>query len=208
VPQIYQKRSIATDRVTSRDRISRLEQQIANIAAAVQDKQPGSGSLPSTSPNNGGNDHAMDTTQDEDGHDPSLEGPATDPPSHLKFLFENPLIGPSQRSSRNKGTPKPPCSPQYLDSARARLQLLLPTRRDVEAIRPLAAEWMRLYTGLFPALLKVGSPQQMVDMLQEISGPSADPIRIAMFLMAFTMTARQLPSDQQILSFRGIRITS
>ncbi|SMY21860.1 unnamed protein product [Zymoseptoria tritici ST99CH_1A5] len=203
VPQIYQKRSTATDRVTSRDRINRLEQQIANIAAAVQDK----GSLPSTSPVD--RDHAVDDTMpDEEGHDPSLDGPATDPPSHLKFLFENPLIGPSQRLARHKEPAQPPCSPQYLESARARLQRLLPTRQDVEAIVPHAAKWMELYTGLFPVLLRVGSPQQMVDMHQDMISPLADPTRIAMFLMAFTMTVRQIPPGRQITSIKDTRAFS
>jgi hypothetical protein len=205
VPQIYQKRAPATDRVTSRDRISRLEQQIANIAAAVHDKgSVGGSSLPSVSPYNNVNDvDAM--PEGEEGNDPSIEGPANDAPSHLKFLFESSLIGPSQRFARSsKGPPEPPCSPQYLASTRARLQRLIPSKADVEAVVPFAAKWMELYTGLFPALLNVFDLQLMVDMHEHISGPAADPNRIAMFLMLFAMTARQLPLGQDVLSFKGM----
>lgn len=133
LPQIYQPRSGTRDRstsATSRDRIGRLEQQLARIAATVQDSN---GSqyhtlIPPTydHPTNEG-----DSPEEEDDttFDPS-EGPAATPPAHLRFLFNKALIGPDERDEGgdNLHLDKARCSKRYLDQARTKFQRLIPSR--------------------------------------------------------------------------------
>lgn len=56
------------------------------------------------------------------------DGPTATPPTHLKFLFSNALIGPEEHEEYpGDDLDKARCSPRWLEQARARLQRLMPS---------------------------------------------------------------------------------
>lgn len=199
VPQVYQRRSHASE--SSRvDRIGRLEKQIASIAAAVQKNgHPGPGSPPSPSTD-------LSTAGDDVVEDNAMEGPATTPPAHLRFLFDNSLIAPNgQRDDPHQAT-RPPCSQKYLEQARAKLQRLLPAKDDVVAAASYGTAWMRLHQSLFTSVLPFGSSEAMINKYDDQLSPDAPLVDLASFLLVFAVTVRQVPPQDQRLNLRGMHI--
>ncbi|KAF2160843.1 hypothetical protein M409DRAFT_59630 [Zasmidium cellare ATCC 36951] len=204
VPQVYQRRSVNSDRLTSRDRISRLEAQIANLTSSATERKS---SL--TSPvddeyhdDDDGPDTPLDDSEVVD--EPS-EGPTATPPTHLKFLFDNALIGPEQYDE-NPGDDlsKARCSPRYLEQARTRLQRLMPPRKDVTVAASYADPWMKLYTTLFPTEAAVGTRNNLTTDYEPMLTPDAHPVHIAFYLLTFAITVRQIPPPHaQELSLSG-----
>lgn len=128
--QDSQRRSVNADRLTSRDRISRLEQQIANLTSAATAGRQGSLSSPVENDYHPDDDDNPSTPIDDPGMtDEPGEGPTDTPPTHIKFLFDNALIGPEQHEDfPGDDLSKARVSPRYLEQARARLQRLMPTK--------------------------------------------------------------------------------
>lgn len=216
-PQIFQRQrdssattTTTTARLTSRDRINRLEKQLAQITASA-----GSGStIASTTDGLDHND--QDEDEDEDvsllddirvGTDPKgLEVPGASPPTHLSLLFDNALIGPKgQRRngdglhSRFPSTSTARCSDRYLTQVRSRLQRLVPAQEDVTLIAEYAAPWMTLYHGFFPALSFLGDPKLMLTKYDTIMAADAHPVAVAAFLTTLAITVRQLPLEESEL---------
>lgn len=176
---------------------------------------------------------------DDDGPDTPLddsevvdepsEGPTATPPTHLKFLFDNALIGPEQHDE-NPGDDlsKARCSPRYLEQARTRLQRLMPPRyvqlcdmrggvcvrqgfhmlnkhrNDVAVAASYADPWMKLYTTLFPTEAALGTRNNLTTDYEPMLAPDAHPVHIAFYLLTFAITVRQIPPPHaQELSLSG-----
>lgn len=199
MPQIYQRRSAHSDPAFRADRIGRLERQLASIAAVVQEKAGGHATAASSPSVN------LSTTAENVVENHPMEGPATTPPAHLRFLFDNSLIAPSNRlGDTSTITERPPCSQKYLDHARARLQILMPPKEDVRATANYGTAWMLLHQSLFASALQFGSSRAMIDRYDDQLLPNAQPVDIASFLLAFAITVRQVPAEQQMLTLGGM----
>ncbi|KXT04575.1 hypothetical protein AC578_8702 [Pseudocercospora eumusae] len=196
VPQVYARRSVDSNRVSSKDRISRLEAQIANIAASVQHKPRHATSI---SPEQLGPGEGDSPASPLDSELDTVNGPTTTGPSHLKFLFDNTLIGPDQRYAEGSQERRP-CSKRYADQSRAKLQHYLPTRDDVAAISSYAPPWMSLYYQLFPTTSTQGSRDQLVTKHESMFREDVDPVVLAQYLLSFAITARQVPERSIVLS--------
>lgn len=117
-------------KLSSRDRINRLEAQIASLTASVGDNDH------PTRRRSSATHHEEDFSEIESsGEDEEEEarfptqGPAATPPHHLKFLFDNALIDPTERSEEaGIYLSNAKVSKRYLDHARAKLQRLMPSR--------------------------------------------------------------------------------
>ncbi|KAK4505996.1 hypothetical protein PRZ48_003961 [Zasmidium cellare] len=199
-----QRRSVNADKLTSRDRISRLEAQIANLTSAASDRRQSSLTSPVEDEyhEDGESDTPIDDAEVTD--DPG-EGPAAAPPTHLKFLFDNALIGPEQHEE-NPGDDlsKARCSPRYLEQARARLQRLMPSRKDVTVAASYADPWMKLYLALFPTEAAIAARHNLMADYEPMLATDAHPVHIAFYLLTFTITIRQIPpSHANELSLSG-----
>ncbi|GIZ46292.1 hypothetical protein CKM354_000942200 [Cercospora kikuchii] len=204
VPQLYTRRNTTTNKVSSKDRIARLEAQLANITATVQSRsQTSPGRATSAASETTGpvfDEHESDT-------DERLMQVGSQPPEHLRILFDNALIGPDERGPDfgSRSRERPPCSTRYLDQARAKLQTLVPARDDVIAVSSYAVPWMSLYFELFPATSATPNRDEMVNQHEHMLKPDADPVKIASFLLSFAMTARQIPADEHATVLPGIK---
>ncbi|KAF2216615.1 hypothetical protein CERZMDRAFT_93908 [Cercospora zeae-maydis SCOH1-5] len=188
------------NKTSSKDRIARLEAQLANITATVQSKSR-------TSPTRAVG-AARETTapvfyeHESDTEEQHMQV-GSQPPEHLRILFDNALIGPDERAPDfdNRPAERPSCSPRYLDQARAKLQTLVPARDDVIAVSSYAVTWMSLYFELFPATSATPTREEMMNQYEEMLRPDASPVTIASFLLSFAMTARQIPRLKNVDSF-------
>lgn len=132
-----------------------------------------------------------------------MEGPATTPPTHLKFLFDNSLIAPSNQRGEIEQPSRPPCSQKHLEQARAKLQILMPAKSDVHAVASYGTAWMLLHQSLFASALQFGSREAMIEKYDDQLSPAAPIVDIASFLLAFAITVRQVPPDEQRLTLKG-----
>lgn len=135
-----------------------------------------------------------------------LEGPATTPPTHLKFLFDNSLIAPSNQGGEIEQVSRPPCSQKYLEQARAKLQSLMPSKQDVQNTAGYGTAWMLLHQSLFTSELQFGSKDALIDQYDDQNSPNARPVDIASFLLVFAITVRQVPADEENMTLRGTRL--
>lgn len=198
MPQVYKKRTSALDSLLS-GRIGRLERQIASIAAAaVQETGYGhSGSAKSTSTEEPS--PRLDVVVESS----PLEGPASTPPTHLRFLFDNSLISSSDQVGDVEQTSRLPCSPTYLEQTRAKLQTLMPTKGDVRLAADYGTAWMLLHQDLFSSALPFGSREALIDQYDDQMSPDADVLGIASFLLVFSHTIRQMPTNGQGMTLKG-----
>lgn len=190
--------------MTSRDRISRLEQQIANLTSVAAERTQAS--LASPADNEFHEEDGSETPVDDSEvvYEPE-EGPTATPPTHLKFLFDNALIGPEQHEE-NPGDDlsKARVSSRYLDQARARLQRLMPSAKDVAAASGYADSWMKLYLTLFPTDAAVSARNHLSSGYEQMIASDVHPVHIAHYLLTFAITIRQVPpSHAEGLSLNG-----
>lgn len=203
VPQLYTRRVANTSKVSSKDRIARLEAQLANITATTHGANDAT--FAQYDPARGSSAPVFDD-QGSDTDDPTIhEGPAA-LPEHLRFLFDNALIGPDERIQHREDDEEARgqvCSSRYADAARARLQRLMPSRDDVAAVSSYAITWMSFYYELFPSPSVTPQRGHMTDKYSHMLEPDADIVHIASFLLTFALTARQLPQGGNGLILNG-----
>lgn len=198
MPQLY-RRATAVPKLSSRDRINRLEAQIASLTASVTDN---------------GDHHRRQSsvTQHEDyssdieasGSEPEArfpsEGPAASPPHHLSFLFDSARMNPIERDDEaGIYLSNAKVSKRYLDQARSRLQRLMPSRDWVLAVASYATPWLSLYSSIFPNSTSIANKEELIAQWDELQSPSCHPISMSMFLLTFAITALQVPERREQL---------
>ncbi|EME47654.1 hypothetical protein DOTSEDRAFT_21418 [Dothistroma septosporum NZE10] len=202
VPQIYQRRAVKVDKLSSRDRIHRLEQQIANLTAVAQGHVHPDLSSPSPPEEHASGSESPDDDDDDD-YD-HVHVPASTPPTHLKFLFDNALIGPSRHNDEfAHDLNRARCSPRYLNHAKAKLSRLVPNKDDVLVVSNYAEPWMRLYKALFPSDSNIGTKDHFMSRYDTALTEGYHPVHLARFLLVFAITARQVPLHEQSLKLPG-----
>ncbi|KAM3423161.1 hypothetical protein BST61_g612 [Cercospora zeina] len=178
VPQLYTRRTTNPNKTSSKDRIARLEEQLASITATVQNKSQTS---PTRVVDAARRTSASVFDEHESDTDEQPMEVGSQPPEHLRILFDNALIGPDERAPDfgSRSAERPACSTRYLDQARAKLQTLVPARDDVIAVSSYAVTWMSLYFELFPATSATPNRDEMINQHEAMLKPDADPVTIA-----------------------------
>lgn len=119
---------------------------------------------------------------------------ATDPPSHLRSLFQNDWLSVDLRQQNEQlQDHKAKTSARLLDMARRALQRLIPSQDDVSEFARSASGWLALLHTLLPQPLGVRSQQDMLEGYEEMHKPDVDAISLASWLLTIAITALQSP---------------
>ncbi|RDW71638.1 hypothetical protein BP6252_08201 [Coleophoma cylindrospora] len=194
VPQLVRSGDSDHVRPTARDRIERLEREVALLTGVVRDQN----ALPSPRPQQIG---AGDNTySDELEMDRAPISGATGP-SHLRFLFNNFLVNTPENEKSKADQQSSRLLEECMNRARLRLQSLIPTREEVTAIATYASAWMPLYHALFAPICALESAEQLIVYYDQAHDSSVQPVALAMFLLSVAITVQQVPPDDISSSF-------
>ncbi|KAF4636268.1 hypothetical protein G7Y89_g1818 [Cudoniella acicularis] len=115
---------------------------------------------------------------------------STDPPSHLRSLFQNDWVSVESKQLHDRQSK---ASAQLLDMARDTLQKLIPSKDEVSGIAKSASRWLVLLHNLLPQPFAVTSQQEMLEKYDEMHKPDVDAISLASWLLTIAITAQQIP---------------
>lgn len=176
--------------LSSRDRILRLEQQVATLTRAlhgIEDRLGGQITV--------GDDFAQAdetaTQSDAESDMPDELGPNA--PAYLRSLFDNNLISTEGRgadSSKSATTTGP-----LLRRARQELQRLIPSKEDVVVIARFADTWLTTYHSLFPSRSVTHGSAELIYRRDEMMRPDVEPTTLAIWLISIAITVQQISRD-------------
>lgn len=204
LPQLQRPEALRNGRMTARERISRLEQNMNSLVELLNEKSAATSiSRPSTE------EDQLDRTIDEvyAGFEVS-ETEHTTLPSHLRLLFDDFI---DESSTAGGQAPENSQSARILKAsiqyARSKLQPLLPSREEVTRISLNASDWMDLYYALFPPSFAFHTADQLKTRYDEMQNSEVSPITLSMYLLSIAITALQSPPSSMPRKFyngRGV----
>lgn len=182
-------------RLTSRDRISHLEDNVTALWTALRTMDmraggPSHDGPPIATPQN------REARGESESESDAAELTPANAPSHLKQLFDNSLVGsglPNGLESANANDSER--SSGSLARPRQRLQALLPCKQDVHIIAEYASTWMTLYHSLFTTSGVFKNGEDLVSHYDQIQQPFAQPVTVAAFLLSIAITAQHVPTQ-------------
>ncbi|EXJ54741.1 hypothetical protein A1O7_10082 [Cladophialophora yegresii CBS 114405] len=194
VAQVFSSRPLRPPRLPSRHRIAQLESEVASLRKAVHNIQSKLGyqtiDIEPTSAQT-----AFSPGEDESDDDSNTSDViATEQPSHLRSLFQNDWlsadIGGQDEQSQDR---RAKASAHLLDSARERLQRLVPAKEDVVNMARTASKWLDLVNSVLPQPFGLNSQQELLDSYDNMLKPDVDAISLAAWLLDLALTAQQEP---------------
>jgi hypothetical protein len=119
---------------------------------------------------------------------------ATDPPSHLRSLFQNEWLSVDLRQQNEQLQDcRAKACVHLLDIARQALQKLIPSKDDVSDLARSASEWFALLHTLLPWPCAVEYQQDMLQSYEDMHKADVDTISLASWLLTIASTAQQGP---------------
>ena len=183
-------------KITSRERIGRLESTVTTLRASIQRLETKLGIEPIKDPH-GGHVHDVALAEDDDdSSDSHSDLSAVNPPAHLRQLFDNELLGtPVAASSATTSDQKESHSITALSRIRRELQRLIPSREDVAVIQHYMDTWLPLLKQFFPAstFLKTGSG--VLENYDEMQSDTPHPVAVAGYLIPIAITLQHVPKE-------------
>jgi hypothetical protein len=172
---------------------------MASLAALVRDKQaaPSPGLDPTSVA-------ARPLDDSEDDVDPT-DIPDTDPPSHLRLLFDDFAVSFEEDKADERNRSANGLYLRSIESARAKLQPLIPSKEEVTRLAGFASDWMTLYYALFPAFFAFRTGEQLTSNHERMHDHGQHPVMLAMYLLSLAITAQQVPADSVPLTLYGGR---
>ena len=200
--QVHAGRNSDAPGITSRDRISQLEDNVATLWAVVRELKtelghPQDDTFQSTGPST--RMAAADSDWDTSDTSPM------NPPTHLQQLFENEILDSrgNDFSSLDNSSPDK-ASSAMITRARTRLQAVMPPKEDVQVISSMTSTWIPLYNALFPTVNMFASGHEMLSNYNAVQDPDdANPAFVAALLLSIALTVIQQPPDS--LNLKGIK---
>ncbi|KAK6837209.1 hypothetical protein RU639_001369 [Aspergillus parasiticus] len=188
VAQTQASHSSRAQRLSSRQRISRLESKVSDLTEIVREMLKARASQ-SITPH-------ISTEHSLNGCLAVSREFITNKPSHLRLLFENHSLKMEEVQENpllaSKAATSPAC---LLDAARMSLQRLIPSRVEVNKLAEKVSEWVTVLDSLFPLPSVARSRVEVVTLYGEMERPNVDPIRLASWLLNIVYMAEQLPQE-------------
>ena len=185
--------------ITSRARITHLENEISSLWTAVHTLEtklgcvPSKANLQSSSQGGGtiGTTHDTPTDDDLDSNTSDVLSPSS-PQSHLLQLFDNGLL-----ASDGYGAEAPvqaALSFHKTQESQA-LRTLLPSRDHMIGISAQASSWLYMYNSLFPTSNIFSSGEEMLSQYDKLQDSNANSFAIADLLLSVAITVQQKPNE-------------
>lgn len=126
---------------------------------------------------------------------------ATEPPSHMRSLFQNDWlsVNPDGQSVQLYDR-KVGASADLLNAARHALQKLIPSLYEVTRIARYASSWLGLLHTLLPQPFAVNSEEEILESYEDMCKADIDSISLATWLITVAITAQQIPQEHDSLS--------
>ncbi|KAH7166440.1 hypothetical protein EDB81DRAFT_782277 [Dactylonectria macrodidyma] len=199
IAQVYSSPSTTTRRSSSnRDRVARLEQQLARLTSAVHGLESDLGHGPKTTSSpavvRGPVPEGSDPDSDAESHISDVLD--IEPPTYLNSLFNNNLLS---FDSRGAGSIEESrvlkALARFSDIARAALQPLIPSKEDVAAIAEHTNGWQEFVNIVVPVkcISKVGA--EILEEYDDMKRPTVDPVDLAAWLLSLAITVEQMPRE-------------
>jgi hypothetical protein len=196
VEQTYSSQPLHAQKVSSRHRISQLESQVANLSKVIRDIDVKLGYQPSQTSEPTPNQPVPSPESDESDDDSSISTLLnTDPPAHIRSLFENDWITVDTRRSEQVQDRQAKASAHLLDLARQALQKLIPSRDEFSSIASSASRWLNLLHTLLPQPFSCEFSQELLQNYDKMHEPDTDVIALATWLLVIAITAQQSPDE-------------
>lgn len=192
--QVYSSATTDAIRLTSRERISKLEGLVHSLQTSIQRLESRLSLEPieeaATSSYSDAR-HARDDDSASEGSDCS----PVHPPAHLQQLFDHGLLG----------TPKPDFmssppsrgSPASYRAARKVLQDLLPPKSDVAVMQKYVGLWVAMMQTVFPTSFVGESSLDMISRYEAMHADDIHPTILANYLCPLAITVLHVP-DQTV----------
>ncbi|KAH8805157.1 putative Zn(II)2Cys6 transcription factor [Xylogone sp. PMI_703] len=199
VAQTYSSQPRRRPGQSSRHRISQLESKVSTLFQAVHGLESKLGyestQAPDLVPASPGSNLETDESDDNSSVSDTL---ATDPPSHLRALFQNDWLSmDTRRQDIYLQDRMAKASTHLLDVARQALQKLIPPRQLVSDIATSAARWLVLLHTLLPQPLAAQTYEDIVDSYEAMHSPDIDAIILASWLLTIALTDQQFFSQDR-----------
>ncbi|OCT48023.1 putative C6 finger domain protein [Cladophialophora carrionii] len=194
VAQVFSSRPHRPPRLPSRHRIAQLESEVASLRKAVHNIQSKLGyqtiDIEPTSAQT-----AYSPGEDESDDDSNASDViATEQPTHLRSLFQNDWLtsdmGGQDGQSQDR---RVKASAHLLESARERLQRLVPSKVDVMNMARTASKWLDLVNAVLAQPFGLNSQQELLDSYDNMLKPDVDAMTLAAWLLDLALTAQQEP---------------
>jgi hypothetical protein len=132
-----------------------------------------------------------DSDEDDDSNSDVLE---TNPPSHIRSLFQNDWLSVNTRHKGEQVQDRKSRALSHLqDISRQALQELIPSKEEVATCAKSASSWIGLLHALLPQPFAAKSQQEILDKYDEMHGPDVDPTVLASWLLTIALTTQQIP---------------
>ncbi|TKA77375.1 hypothetical protein B0A55_03224 [Friedmanniomyces simplex] len=207
IPQKPASRDPRAGRITSRDRIAKLEGSVSQLWRLVR-RLDGTSSVQdgdcAPGVHEASNAFTIATDQDDAASDSdSSDLSPVNPPTHLRQLFEDgPLdfAEPEYLESSSQHT-----SSARLQRARSLLRRFMPSREDVAVIATQATPWLMITRSLFVMPRSVKTEAEMLPLWDRAQKADAHPTDMAILLLSFVMTMHQIPPAQLSGMLRSVQ---
>ncbi|EMC96144.1 hypothetical protein BAUCODRAFT_464900 [Baudoinia panamericana UAMH 10762] len=198
VPQQVLSKDPGALRLTSRDRIAKLESNVSSLWKLVRSLENRLAAHDGHHPNPTVEPDAVVEHMAEAGYDTesSDETSAANQPTHLRQLFqdgpldwkEHPAPDTPQRLMRHASVGRQ-------QRARGALRKILPSREEAAAIADQSTTWIGLNESLFSIGHIPADKAAISRRWESAHEDSAEPTEIAMLLLTLALTAVQMPAD-------------
>ncbi|KAK7425576.1 hypothetical protein QQZ08_007899 [Neonectria magnoliae] len=189
VAQVFASPSTTVRRTGTRDRVSRLEQQVARLTKAVysQNSNLGTGVI---------QEDALSSDVPTDTESQVSDVPMMEPPTYLNSLFNNNLISSDNHDNGNFQDLRTRKALSHLSgTARAALQPLIPSKEDVAVFAGHASGWQSVLHFVVPVASMSRSGEEILAQYEDMKQPTIDPVSLASWLLSLAITAEQMPRE-------------
>lgn len=205
VAQTVSSRPPDVVRLTSRERISHLEQQVGALTKALRGIQERLGEE-TTFPNDFVQADTTTATLEEsdlESETPDELGPNA--PAYLRSLFDNNII--SSEDHKGAASKSSLSFQPLIRKAREELRRLIPPKEDVAVISRYASAWLSLYHALFPTRFVAHGGHELVSQHEEMTAADVEPTVLAIWLISIAITAQQVSRDveDQLTGIKSLR---
>ena len=176
--------------LSSRDRILRLEQQVATLTRALYGIEERLGGQTTLQDDFTQADETL-TQSDAESDIPDELGPNA--PAYLRSLFDNNLISTESRDAIPSKSAT--ANALLLRKAREELRRLIPSKEDVVVIARFADRWLTTYHSLFPSRSVTQGSAELVYRHDEMMSPAVEPTKLAIWLISIAITVQQVSRD-------------
>lgn len=187
----------------SRHRISQLESKVTSLNKAIRNIEVKLGyqSSQTSEPTPAQPTSSNESNDESDDNSCMSDLLNTDPPSHLRSLFQNDWITvDTHRQNGHLQDRQAKVSAHLLDVAREALQKLIPSKDEFLGIASSASRWLTLLHTLLPQPFLCEFPQELLQSYDKMHDPDTDVITLASWLLIIAITTQQSPDEYDSLA--------